>query len=119
MEQVKDRAEVMNEILSYSTGTEAYHRVSPFTKTVITDGVLSVCQRLGAFWLVDAITSYNKQEEVQFWTLTVTDRKAVLSMREDSDQPELARQEIPFTDFPEGEWKFYLMDGVLMLPSEY
>jgi hypothetical protein len=119
MEATKDRAEVMNEILAYSTCTEAYHRLSSLSKVVCTDGILAMCQQLGAFWLVDAILSYRRQEEVQFWTLTVKDGGAVLTMNEDSDQPNLVKQEISYTEFPEGVWKFYLMDGVLLLPSEY
>lgn len=34
-------------------------------------------------------------------------------------RPRYVRQEIPFTDFPEGILKMYLIDKVLLLPSEY
>jgi hypothetical protein len=40
-------------------------------------------------------------------------------MREDSDQPAKVTQKIGCTDFPEGLWAFYLIDGILMLTSEY
>ena len=106
-------------IYAHATGTEAYHKLGVFTKTVATDGVLAVCQHAGAFWLFDAITSYNLEEPFQIWELEVKDRKAVLTMKEDTDQPILVKQDIDHTDFPEGLWKFYLIDGVLLLPSEY
>lgn len=105
-------------IYAHATGTEAYHKLG-LSPVVATDGVLAVCQHAGAFWLFDAITSYSRKEEFQIWELESKDRKAVLTMKEDSDQPILVRQDIGHTDFPEGLWKFYLIDGVLLLPSEY
>ena len=29
------------------------------------------------------------------------------------------QKNIPLTDFPSGEWVLWLVDGVLLLPSEY
>ena len=58
------------------------------------------------------------------------DKSAVLTMKEDSNTPELVRQEIPYTDFPLDNIKFYVELGgygsmedwttcqVLMLRSE-
>jgi len=40
-------------------------------------------------------------------------------MREDTGASKKVFTIIKFTDFPEGKWKFYLVDGVLMLPREY
>jgi hypothetical protein len=40
-------------------------------------------------------------------------------MIEDTGQPVLIRQKIPFTDFPEGILKMYCIDNILLLPSEY
>ena len=69
------------------------------------------------------------KEEFQVWELKVdlNKRSAVLTMKEDSDAPELVRQEFGYTNFPLDEIKFYIelgcIDGynpvyVLMLPSE-
>jgi len=101
-----------------------------------TDGVKFLADRVGAYWLIDAIFSWQVERRsftfrgerrakvgdapFQVWTLKVaSDKTAVLEMREDSDQPPVVRQEIEFTDFPQGEVKLYLIDGVLLLPSEY
>lgn len=46
-------------------------------------------------------------------------RQAVLTMREDADRPPRVKQFIPYTDFPDGMLKMYLIDRVLLLPSEY
>lgn len=40
-------------------------------------------------------------------------------MKEDTDEPILVKQKIGYTDFPEGILKMYLIDNVLLLPSEY
>jgi len=95
---------------------DAYTR-HPFG-LLLTPGMVGLANA-GAWWLVDAIASYCRKEEFQIWTLTVDrNAKAILTMKEDTDQPVLVSQEIPYTDFPDGEWKFYLEYRVLMIPSE-
>ena len=86
---------------------------------VYTDGVKYLAETGGAYWLINAIASYRRQEQFQVWTLTVADRSAVLTMVEDTGQPEIVRQEIEYTDFPLDEITLYLIDGVLLLTSEY
>jgi len=34
-------------------------------------------------------------------------------------RPVKSIEKIPYTDFPPGEVKLYLIDGVILLPSEY
>lgn len=113
--------------LNQFTGTENYYR-HPLTDCVYTDGVKYVAEEAGAYWLLDAIFSYRRKEPFQIWKLTVSPEvgpgdirrtPAVLEMREDSDRPVLVRQEIEYTDFPLFEITMWLIDGVLILPSEY
>ena len=91
-----------------------------------TDGVQYLAEKVGAYWLIDAIASYKRSEPFQVWTLAQgpDGKGAVLSMVEDTGQPVKVSQDIPFTDFPFNELpepmiKLYLIDGVLLLPSEY
>ena len=104
-----------------STGGEQYFRHRG--KAIFTSGVWRVAEEAGAYWLIDAIFSYGRKEEFQVWHLDVVGSKAWLTMQEDTDAPVLVRQEIEFTDFPEGQWKFYLVvnpdQAVLMVPNEY
>jgi len=99
---------------------------------IMTDGVNQLRQDADAFWLIDAIGSYfsKYKQEFQVWELAVNldKRTAVLTMKEDTHQPNLVTQIISFTDFPLDSVKFYLqlgsLDGytpnyILMLPSEY
>lgn len=112
-------------------GTENYHR--HFTGGKFTDGVKHLADRAGAYWLIDAVFSYQCEAKIravpfQIWTLKVlrselgknkNEPMAILEMKEGTDQPVLVSQKIEYTDFPKGEVKLYLIDGVLILPSEY
>jgi len=103
--------------LDQFTGTENYWR--HWLGLKFTDGVKYLADKAGAHWLLDAIFSYHRPEPFQVWTLKVKDSQAVLTMQEDTGQPEKVKQEIEFTDFPLESIKFYLIDKVLLLPSEY
>ena len=105
--------------LNQFIGTENYYR--HWTRCgVFTDGVQYLAEQAGAYWLIDAVFSYRRRESFQVWTLRKNDdNSAVLTMQEDSGEPAKVRQEIPYTDFPLDSIKLYLIDSVLLLPSEY
>ena len=85
-----------------------------------TDGVKFLWISCEAYWLLTAISSYGRKEPFQVWELEVNeDKSALLTMQEDTGEPYLVRQEIEYTDFPLTETKLYLIDGILLLPSEY
>ena len=120
----------LNSELKGFIGTQNYYR--HFTGLLYTDGVKHLADRAGAHWLLDAVFSYQSKKiralPFQVWTLKVlrselgknkSEPMAVLEMREDTDKPVKVRQEIAYTDFPQGEVKLYLIEGVLILPSEY
>jgi hypothetical protein len=103
---------------------------------VYTEGAKFLADRASAYWLLDAIASYQRDRRItghrllrdlQFWTLTVTDGSAVLTCIADAGLPPAITQEIPFTDFPLSEARIWVergsVDGVTeclvaMLPSE-
>ena len=106
--------------LAQFTGTEHYYK--HFLGIVYTDGVNYLAEKAKAYWLIDVIASYQPQQKkvpFQLWEFKKTGDAGVVTMREDTGEPELVRQEIEYTDFPLDEIKFYLIDGVLLLPSEY
>jgi len=104
-------------------GTQNYYR--HFTGLIYTDGIKYLADKAGAYWLIDLIASWQAKQKVrecyfQIWELKVNeDRTAVITMKEDTNEPIKAKQEIQFTDFPLDHIKLYCVDGVLMLPSEY
>lgn len=111
-----------DEIASFC-GTEAYHKLT-LNSLRATDGVAHLAKVAGAFWIVDAIGSYQQDDRIthlsiQFWHLIVKDKKAELYVEEDKGLPKLITQKIGYTDFPDGDWEFYVTDNVIMLPSEY
>lgn len=112
--------------LQQFTGSETIYR--HWLGILYTEGVKYLAEEAGAYWLIDAIASWQpspqvKQDpmlqEIQFWKLRVNpDNSAVLTCERDSDDVALT-QEIEFTDFPLEEVRLYLSNRVLMLPSEY
>ncbi len=107
------------------TSTTSYYR-HWLSRFVYTDGVKYVADNGGAHWLLDAIASYQPKllkdpmlEEFQYWKLTVSaDQKATLVCERDTDDV-VVTQNFSLTDFPLSEISFYLVTGVLMLPSEF
>jgi hypothetical protein len=127
---------LINELAQF-TGTEKYYRSSVFTKNIYhTDGIQCLADNAKAFWLIDAIVSYQfenrvRREEFQEWTLSVDKSHAILLCTDggigENPPRELARQYIRYTDFPLEKITLYLeygsLDGehpckILMLPSE-
>src|SRR3990167_6373010 len=103
--------------LDQFTGTEQYYK--HWLGINYTDGVKYLAERAGAYWLIDLIASSHRKEPFQVSRLEKTDKGWLATMKEDSDQPVLVRQEIEYSDFPLNEIELWLIDGVLLLKSEY
>lgn len=104
-------------------------------RLIYTEGVHYVAEhggQHGAYWLVDAIASWQTHkrirsnpllQEFQLWTLKVKEkdgrRSAVLTMQADSDQGSIIRQRIELTDFELDELTLYVEGDTLLLPSEH
>jgi len=96
------------------------------------DGVKYIAEECGAFWLIDAIASYQPRcrkdrmlREFQIWTLrrpVGNPSGAVLECFKDSGKPPAITQHIEYTDFPfdrvPDDLKFYVENNLLYLPSE-
>ena len=111
--------------LDMFTGTEEYHRFSPLSKLVMTDGVKALCEMCKCYWLIDIIASYqgSKLEKAtdgfQLWELYKSAENQALVTCGDGNNNEAVRQKIPYTDFPLSSIKLYCYNGVILLPSEY
>jgi len=110
------------ENLSQFTGTENYY---PYNFGImLTDGIKYLADNADCYWLLDIVASYQFNKELenapfQIWELKAKNEKGIVTCKEDSNMPEIVKQKIPYTDFPLAKIKLYLIDGVLMLPSEY
>jgi len=119
--------------LNQFTGSECFYPHA-FGGLYFTEGAKFLADRGGAYWLIDAIASYQRDpritgglRRIQFWTLTVKDGAGVLTCIEDSDLKPAITQQIAFTDFPLAEVQVWVerssVDGVTecmiaMLPGE-
>lgn len=111
------------ENLMQFTGTEKYYS---YFNLKLTDGVKYLADKGECWWLLDVILSYQPeyyQVPFQLWELNIDKeedkRAAVITMREDSNTKALVTQKIPYTDFPLDYLKLYVIDRVILLPSEY
>jgi hypothetical protein len=109
--------------LSLFTGTTTYYR--NWQGLLYTDGVKYLAENAGAYWLIDAIASWQPhvrtvERDFQLWELHVSDNHgAELTVRRDSGAPAIARQKIGCTDFPLRSIILYVQGDVLLLPTEY
>jgi hypothetical protein len=104
------------------------HYVHPLFRFRYTEGVRHVATHGGAWWLLDAIASWQpklkKRRDLGFqvWTLRRTPDKGRDSADlgcTDGNKNHVLTQHVEYTDFPLDEIKLYWIDGVLLLPSEY
>jgi hypothetical protein len=114
--------------LSQFHGTAEYHKhlfpgKSPL---LLTDGCKYVRDACNAYWLFDAILSYQCEKVLrdvnfQIWELKQLkkDFTWVLTCREDTGKRPLISQSIEFSDFPLDYIRIWVIDKVALLPSEY
>ena len=106
-------------------GTEQYYRHWSGI-LVFTDGVKFLAEKAGAFWLIDAIASWQPKarlepalREFQLWELFVYENRTALLVGSRDSEDEAFRQQIEFSDFPMSYVKLYVEGEVLLLPSEH
>lgn len=126
---MNDTSELRNKLGQF-TGTEKYY-FNPLNRSIYyTDGAKFFFENAGggAYWLLDILITQSEilkalnADHFLVVQLTVTeDAKAVLVVTNDTGSGATVyyRREIDFTDCPAGEWRLYLVDGVILLPSEY
>jgi len=105
--------------LAQCYGSQSYFK-NALLKFQYTEGVHFLWNSCDCYWLLIAISSHNRKEPFQVWNLQKNgDNSALLTMKEDSGLPNIVEQKIPYTDFPLDQISLWLIDGVLILPSEY
>jgi hypothetical protein len=126
-----DKTDLLNDLAQFS-GTEEYHRMRypGGTTLLLTDGANYLAEKAGAYWLMDVIASYQRApefygQEFQVWRIEVEPCRTAEITADDGNEKVLARQTIPWTDFPLDHFKLYaelndyLGGLVILLPSEY
>ncbi len=112
--------------LRHFTGTETWHRHSLYTKFLYTDGVQYVAEQGGAYWLLDKIFACQicvpglGDEPFITWELILDSEGSSAQLKcTDGNYKELYSENILYTDFPLASIKFYCVNNVLLLPTEY
>jgi len=118
--------EIESELAQYY-GTENYYK-HYIPSMVYTDGIQAMAKMCEAYWLIDVVASYQTikfqtANSFQVWKITkkptrTYPEKYVVECS-DGNGNVLQKQTIKFSDFPLEEIKMYVVDGVMMLPSEY
>lgn len=108
------------------TGTECWYRHSLYTKFLYTDGVQYVAEQGGAYWLLDKIFACQicvpglMDEPFITWDLVLDDEGGGAKLIcTDGNNNKLYSETILFTDFSLKSIRFYFLNNVLLLPSEY
>jgi hypothetical protein len=105
-------------------GTEMWHRDPLMVNMVFTDGVKHVADTRQAYWLIMFIYARYvhmkvfKNEPFITIEMTTEDDTAEVVFT-DGNNNILHVEEIGYTDYPDEGVCMWLIDGVLMLPSEY
>lgn len=120
---MKSQKEI-HDIIQNATGTECYHKFSQVPNApVITDGVLALAEAAGCYWFLDVIASYQSDKKLdkdfQVWELNVNIKESSAIVQGFNDTTLIITQEILHTDFPIEQIQLFLMDGIILLPSEY
>lgn len=116
--------ELENE-LTYCTGTTTYHYLNFLKNLKFTDGWALLAEKAECYWLSDIVASVQHIKKIKdnndflLWEIEVKDRKAVVTLKTDTDKPNLYIQKIGYTTFPEGKFGWYQCGDVVMLKSEY
>ena len=112
----------LENIMSYYYGTENYYKNNLYTFNY-TDGIKTFCENADAYWLLDIIESVCRTHKeihndfILIELLVSKDNKATITF-EDAKRV-FYKQSIPFTDCPEGNWKFYFDNNVFFWHGEY
>lgn len=115
-------ADILNKELLKFIGTENWYRHPLQRSMTYTDGVRYFADTAESYWLLDIIATefFTMLKDKPFLVITASAKdnscKIIVT---DTEENEIKSRYIEVTDLPEGNWRFYLTDNVLLLPSEY
>lgn len=122
-------AETIRAALEQHIGSDTRYR--HIFGTVFTPGAKDLAERCGAYWLLDKIGACQgmpklRTQRFQVWRLDVRPpvpsaglaHWATLTV-EDGNDRKLHSERIDYTDFPLPSIAVWVVDGTIMLPSEY
>ena len=117
-----DKTKILEQAMANCYGTENYY-VAGQLAFKYTDGVKTFCETAMAYWLLDlvnsiVITKPSMNNDLIVITLIVNDNHEATITFEDSEKV-IHKQDLPYTDCPSGEWKFFYDNNVFFWNGEY
>ena len=119
--QLLDRSQLVSELADFC-GTNYWYLHHLVKEMTYTDGVKYFLDRTGSFWLIDVVATefFLLLADQPFLSIIVkSDSNSCEIVATDGNDNRITARNYSFSTMPGGEWKFYLTDGVLLLPSEY
>ena len=116
---------------AFTGSLNQYSHQLPMTPELrLTDGTKAFAERMGAYWFMDIIATeflplLSEEDYIIFIQITVDDNNSAVIVGTDGDKGDgpvtLHTLHVAYTDLPRMEtpYRFFLQDGVLMLPGEY
>ena len=119
--------DIRNELKQFHGTTEYHKHLFPGKSPIfLTNGCKYIREVCKAYWLFDAILSYQSDPllrgvNFQIWELKQLRKDLTwqLTCREDRGKKPLVVQSIEYSDFPIDYLKIWVIDKVALLPSEY
>ena len=116
----------LQQALKQFYGSETFYRHPMNRNIVYTEGVKYLAEHGKAYWLIDDICfAYQTDQDIskmpfQTWILTKNKEGEGATLRlEDGNGNPIKSFDITFTTFPLPIITLWLIDGTLLLPSEY
>lgn len=112
-----------NDHFGSHNGSEHIYSCRPFPLTY-TDGVKDLVHNCSAYWFIDLIISHQEYKNVncqpfQVWKLERFKDDCFNVVATDGNEKTIARQFIPYSDFKFDVATIWLVNGTLLLPTEY
>lgn len=101
-------------------GSDYVYRLTNLLPTRITEGVKYFIEKGNAHWAIIDIALYAKELKQPFLVaeLKSENEKAILVLDDGNDNV-LKTRKYSYTDLESGKYKFYVIDDIILLPSEY
>jgi hypothetical protein len=119
-----DPNELKKELKNFCGSEVLYQYSFLWINFYYSEGCRFVFESAKSYWLLNLIASWQDSildvdKAFQTWELKkISDKNWVIKCT-DGNKRELCRQELSYSDFPLDHIKLWLVNGVLMLPTEY
>ena len=119
---MKKANELLANLIQF-TGTTNYFKHPLFSKFRYTDGVRYLAINAECYWLLEFIFGHQSNAKIrsvpfQVWKLVKNGDKATITI-EDGNDNVVKTFKLNYTSFPLEEYSLWMIDGILLLKSEY